>query len=300
MFYGVKDRFNRAIFGYLTRGIFDTQPVQLNPASPAVVLTQLQHKDVQMFLLALKSFSKYVPICRVYILSDGSVTERDVQTLKSHIPELNFYQLEDFRSTKCPSGACWERILTIAELVKRHYVIQLDGDTLTMDEVPEVVNAIAKGVSFTLGTQDDQVISAMELRCVEAKRTLLKTNTPHVQLISEASFSGLQHYQSMKYVKGCAGFAGFARNSFTREQVESISAEVEGLIGKRWHEWGSEQVMSNVIVSNINGAIVLPHPKFSSCEQLDYLLPAFIHFIGYCRFLKGRYARLARQVLPTL
>ena len=42
---------------------------------------------------------------------------------------------------------------------------------------------------------------------------------------------------------------GFARQSFTREFVEAISGQMQGAIGAKWSEWGSEQVMSNIVIA---------------------------------------------------
>jgi len=299
MFYGLKDRLKRLNFDFRVRGILKTPPARFVPDSPAVILTQLQHKDVRMFMLAAKSFMLQVPISHVYIVSDGTLTADDRAVLAEHIPQVSFFELTDFRSSQCPQGACWERLLTIAELVKKHYVIQLDGDTLALGDISEVAANVADGASFTLGTWDDQEIESMATRCTAAKAALTGAN-PHVQLLSESSFDQLKDYATLHYVKGCAGFAGFAQGSFSREQVESLSQEMEAAIGRRWHEWGSEQVMSNIVVANIPGARVLPHPKYSSCENLDNYTPAFIHFIGYCRFNKGAYARFGQQMIRRL
>lgn len=296
MFYSLKDRLKRVTFDYRVRGILHTPPARIVADSPAVILTQLQHKDVRMFLLAAKSFMVQVPVAHVYILNDGTLTPLDRAVLAAHIPQVSFLELENVHSRHCPQGACWERLLSVAELVKTHYVIQLDGDTLTLGDIGEVVANVTQGAAFTLGTTDDQDIEMMETRCTAAKMAVSGGNS-HVQLVAESSFDRLQDFGTLRYVRGCAGFAGFAQGSFTREQVESLSQEMEAAIGRRWHEWGSEQVTSNIIVANIPGARVLPHPKYSSCENLGNCTPAFIHFIGYCRFNKGAYAHFGAQVI---
>jgi hypothetical protein len=60
--------------------------------------------------------------------------------------------------------------------------------------------------------------------------------------LPEANFDKLEDFRSLRYVRGCAGFA---RRSFTREFVERISLQMRAAIGDKWAEWGSEQVMSN-------------------------------------------------------
>ena len=299
MFYGVKDKLKRLNFDIRVREILNTPPANLSAGSPAVILSQLQHKDLRMFLLASKSFMMQVPISHVYILNDGTLTPNDKATLSEHLPNLTFLDVRDFRSKVCPTGACWERLLSISELVKSHYVIQLDSDTLSVGDVSEIAANIDNGVAFTLGTLDNQEIQSMQEFCEAIKRKPTSASQ-HVQYVAETNFDKLKQHDTLRYVKGCAGFIGVPQNSFSKDFVEGISVEMEAAIGKKWHEWGSEQVMSNIVVANIPHATVLPHPKYSSCENLKTQRPAFIHFIGYCRFNEGAYAKLGQQVIDQL
>ncbi|TCV88115.1 hypothetical protein [Sulfurirhabdus autotrophica] len=299
MFYSLKDKLRRKWFASQCKGILKTPPVTLERNCNLAVLSQLQHKDVLMFLLALKSFAREVPIGHVYLLNDGSLTESDINLLQAHIPELSFFELKDFQGTSCPRRGCWERLLAIAELVKKYYVIQLDSDTLTIGAMPELVECVKQGIAFTIGTWDNQTIETMEERCTTAK-----TRTPdassHVQLMAEASLDKLKSYKTLHYVRGCAGFAGFPQNSFTKDFVEGISNEMHAAIGSKWSEWGSEQVMSNIVVANIANASVLPHPKYSDCKKMKLPQTVFIHFIGSCRFNTGVYANLGINIIKQL
>ena len=139
----------------------------------------------------------------------------------------------------------------------------------------------------------------MHERCETASK-LASQAAGHVQVVAEAHFNRLRDFESLHYVRGCSGFAGFARRSFTREFVEEISAQMRSALGDRWTEWGSEQVMSNIVVANIPGAVVLPHPKYADCHKMKPQLTEFIHFIGSCRFDGENYARLGMQVITTL
>jgi hypothetical protein len=75
---------------------------------------------------------------------------------------------------------------------------------------------------------------------------------------------------------------------------------MRAVFGDRWAEWGSEQVMSNIVVANIAGAVVLPHPKYADCHKMKLLLTEFIHFIGSWRFDGENHARRGTQVITTL
>jgi hypothetical protein len=299
MFYKLKDRMRRARFAGACRGVLRTAPVSLAVGSDVVLLSQLQHKDVLMFLLAVKSFARRVGPHAVYVLDDGSLSADDRAVLGEHIPGLTVLELAEFRSSACPSGGTWERLLAISSLVRDHYVIQLDSDTLTIGPIVEVRDCIERQAAFTIGTWDKQKIETMRERCETAAK-LAPQAAGHIQVAAESHFDRLCDFGSLRYVRGCSGFAGFARRSFTREFVEEISAQMRSALGDRWSEWGSEQVMSNIVVANIPGAVVLPHPKYADCHKMKPQLTEFIHFIGSCRFDGGNYARLGTQVITTL
>jgi len=273
--------------------------VRIDFGSNTAVLSQLQHKDVLLYLLAIKSIARYLPLGAAYIVDDGSLTTNDRALVAEHVPSVQFIALATFRSAACPQGGTWERLLSIAELIKKHYVIQLDSDTLTIAAIPEVVQCAADGRSFTIGTWDNQRIESMAERVAHAK-TLPHSEGAHVQVVAEAHFDRLNEFQNLNYVRGCSGFAGFAPGAFTKEFVEEISQQMSAAIGERWSEWGSEQVMSNIVVANAPGSIVLPHPRYADCQKMQLGRTAFVHFIGSCRFNNGVYARLGADVIQSL
>lgn len=299
MFYQLKDRIRRLSFARTCRGVLDAPPIALDSSSSMVVLSQLQHKDVLMFLLALKSFVRRVPPRSVVILDDGTLTDHDRGKLAEHIPDLRLLERPDFRSDACPVGGCWERLLAIADLVRDHYVVQLDSDTLTLGGIDEVRRAVSDGQAFIIGTWDRQGFEKMEER-VQTAAKLVHGPNAHVQVVAEANLDKLDGYKSSRYVRGCAGFAGYPRGSFQRSFVEATSTRMRGAIGTKWDEWGSEQVMSNIVVASIPNAVVLPHPKYADCHKMRRDITEFIHFIGSCRFDGGRYARLGAEIVANL
>jgi hypothetical protein len=289
----------RVRFEDACRAIFRTAPVTFDASSRFVLVSQLQHKDVLMYLLAVKSFTKRVQPSAVYLIDDGTLTAEDRAKLKDHVPRVTFFSLAAFQSAACPRGGCWERLLAISTLVAESHVIQLDSDTLTIGRIEEVRNALERGLSFTLATWDRQKTESMRERAEKAKKVRAQGND-HIQVVAEASFDKLDHFESLLYVRGCAGFAGFACGSFDRAFMEEISRQMRSAIGERWTEWGSEQVMSNILVANSPNAVVLPHPKYADCHKMKAEVTEFVHFIGSCRFDGGNYGRLGAQVIATL
>ncbi len=69
----------------------------------------------------------------------------------------------------------------------------------------------------------------------------------------------------------------------------------------RWKEWGTEQIASNFVVANSPDSLLLPTPKYLTWER--QALPddiALLHFLGYCRFDRGLFAKLANVEIDAM
>ncbi|MEW6118591.1 MAG: hypothetical protein AB1593_00730 [Pseudomonadota bacterium] len=297
MFYKQKNQFQRWWFDRAIRGMYDTPAMapSSDPGAP-LVLSQLQHRDVLMYLAAIKSFARQVPVGGVHVLDDGSLTPQDHATLARHVPGVTLHRIVDFREPDLPAGGTWERLAAIARLSESRYVIQLDADTLSLDALPEVCAAVRDDASFSIGTWDGQQIEEVLERAVTARKHLQGVQ-PHVQVLAEAHFDHFESASTLRYVRGCSGFSGFAPGPGKLDLMRTLSARMQALIGARWMEWGSEQVMSNLVVANQPNAIVLPHPDYADCEKMQSGRTRFVHFIGTCRFRRGVYAGRVRQTL---
>jgi len=300
MFYSQKDKVRRLLFKRSCKPILHTQPIESHGDSTTAVLTLLQHKDVLMFLVAIKSFARKIPLRNVYILNDGSLTEKDKLTLSSHIKPVEFLELSQVSNEHCPKGSCWERLLAIAARVADQYIVQLDADTVTLGAIDEVAKLIDDNQSFVIGTWDGQTIEPMQVSSERIQTNVNPQLDGHVQMVAEAAFDQLDECKNLKYVRGCAGFSGFAKGSFNTHFVEDFSLNMERLIGKKWNEWGSEQVMSNVVVANTPAAGVLPHPKYSDCANISQSETTFIHFVGSCRFQGKCYSNAVNHAITHL
>ncbi|MDO8891128.1 MAG: hypothetical protein Q7V00_04730 [Sulfurimicrobium sp.] len=301
MFYQLKDKYRRLRFQFACKFILKSKPVATVPSSGVALLTQLQHKDVLLALIALKTFSSQVPVGSFHILNDGSLTSEDIALLGKHFENVIFHSMDAARSDCCPTGGCWERLLTIAELVKNNYVIQLDSDTLTLAKLPEIIDCINANKSFVIGTWDNQNFEPMPQRQEQAYKIVANSVAkPHIQVAAEANFDKIKRFNELRYVRGCAGFTGFGKQSFDRSFVDEISGQMLEALGDRWREWGSEQVMSNIVVANTKDVHILPHPKYCDCTMINKEKTVFIHFIGSCRFSGGIYARLAKKTALDL
>ncbi|MBK8535861.1 MAG: hypothetical protein IPL59_12490 [Candidatus Competibacteraceae bacterium] len=183
-------------------------------------------------------------------------------------------------------------MIAIADQVQQDYVVQLDADTVTLDDLVEVKMAIASGTAFTLGTEDNQNFTWCKDVSFWAQQRL--TAGQHIQVFCEAGLDKIPGYETRKYVRGCAGFAGFPKHSFSRDVLRDFGQTIGPLLGDQWNAWGTEQFTSNYIVSNAQQAMVLPHPKYCHPGR-ERVGTVFLHFIGYVRYATGRYANLAKM-----
>lgn len=298
MFHNLKGQVGRELFNRRCVGVLDTPPVQLDDTRAAMVLSQLQHKDVLMYLVAMKTFAARVPLGAARVLDDGSLQTEDRELLARHLPGLVIEPITAYRSTRCPGGGTWERLLAIAQHCASRYVVQLDADTLTVDALPEVAEAIAANQSFALGTWDDQRSETFAERATDARR-LNPGPDVHVQVAAEQHFDREPTWVGLRYIRGCSGFAGFARGATSVGFIEEFSERMTLLLGERWREWGSEQVMSNIALANSPDAMVLPHPRYCDClHRAEH--SAFVHFIGDCRFRGSAYRDMAATQIERL
>jgi hypothetical protein len=117
--------------------------------------------------------------------------------------------------------------------------------------------------------------------------------------MSEKALSNLIGANELKYVRGSAGLAGLARGEVSREFAENFYLQMADIIGRRFLEWGTDQVAFNFIVANSPEAIVLPYPAYACVRPESVEEARFLHFIGSYRFDAGIYAREGRRVIAS-
>lgn len=293
----IKRKLDRAWFNFRCAGIYKTPPVKCDSSSNVLIVSQLHHPDLTMYMLAAKSFARYVKPQGFVIVDDGLDAE-DKRILSAHFECIQFIPRADMNSNNCPTGGCWERFLTLAKKNKSHYVIQLDSDTLTFAEPTEVIQSIATGRSFTLGTNSGKHFVTLH----EASQRAHADYDEHVQNHAERALGDYPDTANLRYVRGCAGFTGFAPGKLSISGIEKFSLQMQQLVGaQKWHEWGSEQVASNFMVSNVEDSIVLPVDRYPFWKPgLDISQAALIHFFGTFRFIGGMYVRQGLRLIKQL
>ena len=259
------------------------------------------HGEVLMYLLAVKSFCRQLgSVPEIVALNDGSLTDADLAVMRVHLPTMRVAAVAAIETGTCPRGSCWERLMLICDLARDSYIVQLDCDTLTPGPIPEIAAAIANNHSFTLlGDRSYPHLEPMQ----EAHGRLKASTSTQVQAVCERGFDQLPESADLLYLRGNAGFTGFAQGSLTRERIAWFSDLMRRLAGPQWEQWGSEQLTSNLLISNTPDAKPLPVPRYLSFwahPEIDYRACSFLHFIGPHRYDDGLYLELARRLIAAL
>jgi hypothetical protein len=292
----LSERFHQARFNWEVRAIRKTPPVNIGQED-FIALSMVQHRDVLPYLLALKSFARFLQPRRVVLVADPTLDDADRALIRLHVPHIEIREAKEFQLDGLPKGGCWERLTAISQYAKDSFVVQLDADTVAVKDLPEVRQAIRDKVSFTLGTEDVQPILPVA-EFAEIARQRLDGND-HVQALAEANVDRLDASGNYRYARGCAGFAGFAPGQIDIDQMRFISARMAELIGSSWSAWGTEQFTSNLIVCSSPNARLLPHPDYCAPTRITSST-VFLHFIGFIRFRTGLYGQLARNTSQAL
>jgi hypothetical protein len=296
MLTSMRRRFAKQWFNSKCGGILSTP--RLEPKDSTVtIVSMVSHNDLVMYLVSVKSFYRQFGEGRIIVLDDGTLTNKDKALLSEHLPLSQIVPASDISTGMCPQYISWKRLLFIAETVKDGYIIQLDSDLLTLNSIREVAQCVRENRSFILGTWNNQRIEPMKFTCDLAKTV----ESQHVQTMAERNFDKLTDFERLRYVRGCAGFSGFARGSLSRETVEDFSRKMQEIIGSTWREWGSEQTTCNYLVANSAIATVLPFPKYSGYRPgRKFDGASLLHFSGTHRFKEGVYVRLAYKLIREL
>ena len=98
------------------REVLGTRPLRIRPSNLRI-LSMVSHTDLIMYLVAVKSFYKRIGEGEIIIINDGSLTAADCEVLSDHLGSPKLIHITDVNTNGFPIGGCWERILTILDLL---------------------------------------------------------------------------------------------------------------------------------------------------------------------------------------
>lgn len=292
----IKRDYFRWQYANAARGILATAPVSKGSV-PFMLLSMVQKRDVVSYLVALKSFTRFLNPQRIVVVCDPSIDAEDRAVLSAHIPHLELRHADEFTHPDIPRGGTWERLYAIAQYAVDNYVVQLDADTVTTQPIEEVRAAIEAHAGFVLVEKTTtRILTVEETRAITVPR--LRPN-PHIQSSSEAIMATVGLPEGVRYVRGCSGFTGFPPDPAMAAAMLDYSARMTRALGEGWKRWGTEQVTSNYLVANSRNVVTLPFPKYGTPNTAD-AQTAFIHFIGSMRFINSQYQSTSADAIRQM
>lgn len=292
MFYRLRRSLSYFQFYHQTKRLLETPAIRQRPA-PLTIVSMVAAHDVHMYILAMKSLYRRLGRGRIAIVSDG-VTPQSVDLIRKHLGEVDVIPVETIDTGECPRGGTWERLVHLIRRTDKEYVIQMDADVLCVGPIPEVLDCVERNVAFTLA---DGIPKKPLPEWVEEG---IARKSDNVVIDFEKQARRFPDADRFLYVRGSSGFAGFARGGITESALVDFHRRGLQTMGPRWKEWGTEQLASNFLVANSPGSVPLPKPKYLSYERQE--IPAdiaLLHFLGYCRFDKGLFAKFANQEIDA-
>lgn len=281
--------------------ILETPPIRPREGGP-VLFSMIGTAVLLPYLVAFKSLRHHLGRGQAVILDDGTLTAQDRAILAHHCDDPEIIRMAEVERGSFPQGGCWERFLTILDRRKAAYWVQLDSDTVTLGPVPEVAAAIAGNRSFTLLGGPDAGDAPRAVAEIAAAFYPDGPEDGHVQAAIESRLGQLPARRDWKYIRGCAGFAGFAAGGPDRRLAAAFLDAMTGLIGpKRAQEWGTEQVASNFHIANEIAPVMLPYGRYLNYWGEPWPADAaFVHFVGTHRHDNGAYAEASCAAIALL
>ncbi len=263
-----------------------------------IILSQVQKRDLLMYLVAAKSFAYHAGFGRFHVLDDGSLTPKHHALLRKHIPGIAISGLRDIAAAAGPAGGVfWERLASVVKLAESQYVIQLDSDTVTLGPIDDVKECIRANRSFALMAGRTAGIRPL----AESSAVARRSTSSHIQIAAEQRLDELDPAIGTRYATATAAFAGFAPSRERAMRMARFSRAMEQILGTRWTEWGSDQVGSNFLIGNDPDAILLPYLRYRNFGGDDLTADcAFVHFFGTYRYDRGTYRRTARETAARI
>lgn len=263
------------------RPVLGTAPI-VPEADGLVIFSMMGTAVLLPYLIAVKSLWSHLRRGRVVILSDGTLTADDRAVLAHHCGNPQIIDIADVDTSGFPTGGTWERLLTILDMRRDAYVIQLDSDTVTLGPPDVVAQAIEANVSFTLLGGAEWEIGARTCSTFAPPATIPATAENHIQTRMERVMAQIADADSLHYIRGCSGFAGFSRGTGGRELAGHFAREMQRLLGAQaMHEWGTEQVTSSFVIANDPGAVLLPYRHYGNYWGEPWDADCrFMHFVG--------------------
>lgn len=305
MFYNIKNKAKYARFNFQTRKILDTIPLKSSEFPIYSVHTMVCERDVQLYLLSIKSFISRVKGGKVFVHSDGSLSQRSSEKLKRHLPGIRIVTPEEAEgkakrelNTSLQNirkyGGTFDRLIDSVLWAQGTHHIQMDCDILTVKDPEYIIDWVTSGSHpFVISDYKKEKMGIPESGFENAH---IQTQMEHRQQeISEKT--GFDFGDTIGL---CSGLYGWT----DQIQMADIETFVQACkeMGFDMTRWGAEQVTTTWLLSAMQ-AQRLPGKEYINLQPPAFHLvdtASMIHFIGDHRFKNNWYAQKAVKEINRL
>lgn len=306
MFYRLRNLIEYTIFNFQTRNILNTPPISMTSPPKYSLHALVCERDLQMYLLSVKSFITRIKGAQVIAHSDGTVSNKSVDILKEHLPGIKIIS-RDAADTRAMReldgilqkirgyGGCFDRLIDSVLWGKGRCHIQMDSDILTTKH-PHWIERWVGDARHPFVIADYKKKEFVKLPLDLSKKEHIQTQLERYQEIISDKL-GLPFGDTNGL---CAGLYGW-QGQLKLEDIARFVTTCESL-DLDMTQWGAEQVVTTWLL-NARGAERLPRADYINLQKCAFYLrdsACMIHFIGTHRFYKGWYADMAKQEIARL
>ena len=297
---------------YFFREILKTPPLKCNPRASTSYICLVCHRDINIFLLAVKSFLRFYNNIRVIIL-DGGLINSDHIAIKKHINGALIYKrtfLDKLVNKKVKSKLLKylrkkdisQLKLIDANLLVKGKKIIVDSDILFLKKPTEVINWIKneKKKAFHHYRRPSEILEEpndwLQLAGGDTSKVYIK-----YYFLKNLKEINRKLNTSIKYFDYCSGLIGYNRD-FSMMEIEKVEKVLLSVVPKIYkHLWGIEQATHEFLLNESSKK--LNYKKyFAVCDfgptKNEIKSARFIHFIG--KLKHKEYLLLGKKIIKEL
>jgi hypothetical protein len=307
VFNRIKQRLRQIAFTWSARKVLLTPQVSCNPHADCTIHTMLGAKDLNMYLIAIKSLLSEYNSLQVTIHSDGTLQRRDHELIESHISGCRIITKE------MANGAAAKELGTASYLYRCRNIdvnyrrlidtsiwnsttkrIIMDSDVITLTHPTEVIEWIeTRSGAFLLGKR----------QCDSPLPEPPDLSTKHVQIQFRARLEQISQLTGFpaRFAQGTtAGFYG-CECELRLELVERVIRACESL-NLSLHHWGGDQCIVIYLLTAANAYRLSEelYLNFWPDEEQRVDNAHIVHFLGTNRHDRGVYRRVAGRRIGEL
>ncbi|HBA65910.1 MAG TPA: hypothetical protein DCZ48_06990 [Methylococcaceae bacterium] len=281
-----KVNFLNAHSNFIFKAILDTPPIPCNINAEVSYISLLCHRDVNIGLMAMKSFLRFCNNVRIIVQDDGSLSEQDKIRLAKHIPGMLF--IDRTEADQRLSGKISNRL---------HEARQKDPSFLKLVDV----NLLFQGPKIVADSdilflkRPNEIIDWINISENNRKPFFHEVNDANKVFEKNLDRINQMLHTRIEKLDYCSGFIGLDQ-SIIPQDIENIFS----ILSEFSQVWGLEQNIYAFLLKE--RSFKLPPDRYLAIleeDQRNIVNNAnMIHFVG--KLKHKNYYRKGRAVIASL